>query len=156
MTEQEIKKQEDELGVAYPDMPPEDWRKAFMRRMEGMEALLVEQREHNKKALRSSRTHTVIMLVFVVVFAVGLFVMNATLQSATKDLPAMFQAVTQLTETATKDLDETIAQINALDFGALNDTIKGIAEIPFDALGESIAALQAIIKPLASVMGAFG
>ncbi len=156
MEEQKIKQQEEELGVAYADMPPEDWRKAFMRRMEGVEALLVEQREHNKKALRSSRVHTVIMLIFVVVFAVGLLAMNSTLQNATKDLPAMFQAVTKLTETATKDLNETIAQINALDFGALNDTIKGIAGIPFDALGQSIASLQAIIKPLATMMGTFG
>lgn len=156
MGEQEIRKQEEGQGAAYDDMPPEDWRKAFMRRMEGMEALLVEQREHNKKALRSSRAHTVILIVFVIVFAAGLFAMNATLQSATKDLPAMLQAVTQLTETATKDLDETIAQINALDFGALNDTIKGIAGIPFDALGESISALQDIVKPFAAVMGALG
>lgn len=122
------------------------------QRMERIEALLLEQVEQGKKSLKSSRVHTAVMIVFVVVLAIGLFMMNATFQTATHDLPAMLTSITALTDTATT----AISKVGEIDFTALNDTIKGISTIRFDVLSESIQSLQAIIKPFASFMGAFG
>ena len=47
-------------------------------KLDKIETLLREQQEHNRKMLRSSHTHTVILIIFVVVFAIGLFALNAT------------------------------------------------------------------------------
>ena len=114
------------------------------------ESLLTAQAEHNKKLLRSSRVHTVILLVFVVVFAVGIFAVNGTLASATRELPAMLESITNLTDTAAKE----IGRMDDIDFDALNEAIKGISTIRFDVLNESIKALTDIIKPFAGFMGA--
>ena len=46
MDKQDGKVHREETGIALEDMPPEDWRKAFMRRMESIESLLEEQREY--------------------------------------------------------------------------------------------------------------
>ncbi|MBC5647636.1 hypothetical protein [Christensenella tenuis] len=118
--------------------------------LERIEALLAAQAEHNKKLLRSSRVHTVILLVFVVVFAAGIFAVNGTLASATKELPVMLESITNLTDTAAKE----IGRMDDIDFDALNETIKGISTIRFDVLNESIQALTDIIKPFANFMGA--
>lgn len=129
---------------------------SVLQRMEKIETLMIEQVEQGKKSLKSSRVHTAILLVFVVVFAIGMFVMNVTLKEATRELPSMLTSITQLTDTAAADLDTTIAKLNEIDFSALNDTIKGIASIRFDVLSDSIESLQSIIKPFAGFMGAFG
>ena len=118
--------------------------------LERIEALLAAQAEHNKKLLRSSRVHTVILLVFVVVFAAGIVAVNGTLASATKELPVMLESITNLTDTAAKE----IGRMDDIDFDALNETIKGISTIRFDVLNESIQALTDIIKPFANFMGA--
>lgn len=129
---------------------------SVLRRMEKIEALLTQQVEQGRKSLKASRIHTVVLVIFVAVFAVGVFAMNATLHSATRELPAMLSSITQLTDTAQEDLAATVDKLDELDFTALNETIRGIASIRFDALSESIEALQSIIKPFADFMSAFG
>lgn len=119
--------------------------------LERIEALLAAQAEHNKKLLRSSHVHTAILLVFVVVFAIGIFVIGGTLANATKELPVMLESITKLTDTAAKE----IGRMDDIDFDALNETIKGISTIRFDVLNESIQALTNIIKPFANFMGTF-
>ncbi|MEG1753854.1 MAG: hypothetical protein RR234_08060 [Christensenella sp.] len=107
------------------------------QRMEKIEMLLSEQTVHNKKMLRSSHTHTVIMPVFVAVIIIGLFVLNTTLVEATRELPAMLKSITALTDTATV-------------------TVGELGKIDFDVLNESIKSLETIIRPLAKIVGAFG
>ena len=102
--------------------------------------------------LGSSHTHTVILIIFVVVFAIGLFALNATFSTATQELPAMMRSATELTDTATRE----IGKLEELDIEALNDAIKGISSIRFDVLSQSIEELQKIISPFASFMGNFG
>ncbi|MEG2188728.1 MAG: hypothetical protein RRY08_02775 [Christensenella sp.] len=91
------------------------------QRMEKIEMLLSEQTVHNKKMLRSSHTHTVIMLVFVAVIVIGLFVLNTTLVEATRELPAMLKSITALTDTATVSIKslETIIRPLAEVIGVL-------------------------------------
>ena len=129
---------------------------SVLRRMEKIEALLTQQVEQGRKSLKAARIHTVVLVIFVAVFAVGVFAMNATLHSATRELPAMLSSIAQLTDTAQEDLAATVDKLDELEFTALNETIRGIASIRFDALSESIEALQSIIKPFADFMGAFG
>lgn len=120
--------------------------------MDRIEALLAEQVEHSRKTLRSSRVHTVVLIAFVVIFAIGLVAMNGALSSATKELPAMLTSITGMTDAAAKEID----RLDDIDFDALNKAIEGISTIRFDTLNESIKALTDIIKPFANFMGAFG
>ena len=121
-------------------------------KLDKIETLLREQQAHNRKMLRSSHTHTVILIIFVVVFAIGLFALNATFSTATQELPAMMRSATEITDTATRE----IGKLEELDIEALNDAIKGISSIRFDVLSQSIEELQKIISPFASFMGNFG
>ncbi len=129
---------------------------AIFLKMEKIEALLIEQVEQGKKAHKSARLHTVVLVAFVVVFAIGFFMLDATLKDATRELPTLLASITQLADTADMSLGTTIGKLEEIDFTALNSTIQGIASIKFDALSASIESLQSIIKPFASFMGAFG
>lgn len=129
---------------------------ALLQKMEKIEALLTEQVEQGKRAHQSARLHTIVLVAFVAVFAIGFFVLDATLKDATRELPTLLESITQLADTADMSLGTTIGKLEEIDFTALNATIQGIASIKFDALSNSIESLQSIIKPFATFMGAFG
>ena len=120
-------------------------------RLERIEALLEQQVEIGRKTLRSSRIHTVLLILFAVLLVIGIGVVGTTLSQAAAGLPAALESISGLADTAAVD----IGRLDEFDIAALNEVVEGLASIRFDVLNESIQALTDIIKPFAGFMGAF-
>ncbi len=120
-------------------------------RLERIEALLEQQVELGRKTLRSSRIHTVLLILFAVLLAIGIGVVGTTLSQAAAGLPAALESISGLADTAAVE----IGRLDEFDIAALNEVVEGLASIRFDVLNESIQALTDIIKPFAGFMGAF-
>ena len=120
-------------------------------RLERIEALLEQQVELGRKTLHSSRIHTVLLILFAVLLAIGIGVVGATLSQAAAGLPAALESRSGLADTAAVE----IGRLDEFDIAALNEVVEGLASIRFDVLNESIQALTDIIKPFAGFMGAF-
>jgi hypothetical protein len=120
-------------------------------RLERIEALLEQQVELGRKTLRSSRIHTVLLILFAVLLAIGIGVVGTTLSQAAAGLPAALESISGLADTAAVE----IGRLDEFDIAALNEVVEGLASIRFDVLNESIQALTDIIKPFVGFMGAF-
>lgn len=120
-------------------------------RLERIEALLEQQVEIGRKTLRSSRIHTVLLILFAVLLVIGIGVVGTTLSQAAAGLPAALESISGLADTAAVE----IGRLDEFDIAALNEVVEGLASIRFDVLNESIQALTDIIKPFAGFMGAF-
>ena len=120
-------------------------------RLERIEALLEQQVEIGRKTLRSSRIHTVLLILFAVLLVIGIGVVGTTLSQAAAGLPAALESISGLADTAAVE----IGRLDEFDIAALNEVVEGLASIRFDVLNESIQALTVIIKPFAGFMGAF-
>lgn len=124
---------------------------ALMARLERMEALLEKQAEYGKKTARSRALNTLLTLALVVVFAAGLFALNSTLSTATRELPQLITTTTQSVE----QLQLTLQDISQIDFAAMNTAIEGISDgvdkMNFDALNESIEDLNRVVGALGSI-----
>ena len=120
-------------------------------RLERIEALLEQQVEIGRKTLRSSRIHTVLLILFAVLLVIGIGVVGTTLSQAAAGLPAALESISGLADTAAVE----IGRLDEFDIAALNEVVEGLASIRFDVLNESIQALTDIIKPFAGFIGAF-
>ena len=120
-------------------------------RLERIEALLEQQVEIGRKTLRSSRIHTVLLILFAVLLVIGIGVVGTTLSQAAAGLPAALESISGFADTAAVE----IGRLDEFDIAALNEVVEGLASIRFDVLNESIQALTDIIKPFAGFMGAF-
>ena len=120
-------------------------------RLERIEALLEPPVEIGRKTLRSSRIHTVLLMLFAVLLVSGIGVVGTTLSQAAAGLPAALESISGLADTAAVE----IGRLDEFDIAALNEVVEGLASIRFDVLNESIQALTDIIKPFAGFMGAF-
>lgn len=118
--------------------------------------LLEEQRTLAKRTRAFHTRITVLVLALVVVFGVGLFALNSTLSRVTQDVPKLVTEATQSLEQA----QQTLTEIDKVDFGAMNEAIQGIAEgvdaINFETLNNSIKDLNTVVEALSKVVRFFG
>ncbi|MEG0586145.1 MAG: hypothetical protein RR504_07135 [Christensenellaceae bacterium] len=148
-----IKKTENVLDVVDERTHEVKRMDDILKRMEGVEALLVEQRTHNKKMRKASTLHSILLCVFVAIFAVGIFMLNGIVRTALSNVPTLIESATQLVDTTANDLDAVLKGIEAINFKGLNKTINGIGNIDFASLNTSINSLQAVVEPLGKMMG---
>ena len=64
-------------------------------RLERIEALLEQQVEIGRKTLRSSRIHTVLLILFAVLLVIGIGVVGTTLSQAAAGLPAALESISR-------------------------------------------------------------
>ncbi len=110
--------------------------------LERIEQLLIDQAKYNKKMLRSSHARTFGVIAFVIVFAV---IGIAFYQIVAKEMPTINELISnanQLVQTAETDLNQVLADVNEIDFKAVNDAITGISEIDFEGINDSIKGLS--------------
>ena len=125
------------------------------QRLANVEELLNQQLEVSKKIAKHRGTLSFLMLCLVLVFAAGLFALNFTAATVTRDLPQLIET----TNESAQQLDETLKDISGLDFESMNSAIadldKGISAIDFEALNSAIVELKKATEGLARLTSIF-
>lgn len=120
-----------------------------------METLLQKQLEQSQKIARHRGIMSLLMLLLVVVFGVGLFALNNTVASATEELPQLIES----TNESVQQLKTTLEDISSLDFESINDAIKemdeGLGAVDFEALNDAILDLQTAADGLSRLANLF-
>lgn len=119
----------------------EEMSEKQLKHLENIEELLQQQLKQNVKIRRASVVRTIAMIVLVVVVAVALFFFYNMIKEAIAGLPDLVAHADTLVNDASKDLQDVIAKLNAIDFDGINTVINGAAKINFDALNNSIQGL---------------
>ncbi len=164
--------------VTTDDAKNQNVMDVILKRMEGIEALLVEQRKHNTSIRRGNVVRNILLIVFVAVIAVSCFFLVTTIQGVAKDIPALIESLTAfsdiatkdlpglidsfktLSDTATQDIHGVLSGISSIDFGGLNTAINGVADgisaIDFKGIADSVNSLKQAAQGLSGFMGMFG
>lgn len=129
---------------------------ALLEKLASMENLLREQAEYTKKAAKSRKWTIISILALVVVFAVGLFWLNTTVASTTRQVPALIETM----NSSAGQLQQTLRLFETLDMDAMNSAIRemetGLGNVNFEALNQSIVDLQKVAEGLREFMSIFG
>ena len=131
----------------------------LLKRLEVMEKLLEEQRaerqEQAKKDRQYKRIITGLLSCLVIVLAVGMYSLNHTVTTVTKDLPYLITTATE----SMAGIQTVVEDVNSIDFEGLNNTISGMEEgigaIDFETLNKSIEDLQKVVESLSNVTSIF-
>lgn len=131
----------------------------LLKRLDRVEGLLQLQTRQNKKVGRSKAVQTFLLLCLVVVFGIGLFSLNVTVNTATKDIPKLVQDADKMVQETSGQLEVILQDIRSVDFESLNNTIHGLEEgvnsVDFEAMNDSILELQQVVESLARVTSLF-
>lgn len=114
--------------------------------MKRIEELLEAQSTQNKKILRSSRLHNVLLAIIAASFVIMGFVFYGAVQTLTRGIPGLVtsaQALITNTDHAVADVTE---KVDELDIDSLNDSIKGISSINYKGLNTSIGGLASAVE----------
>lgn len=141
--------------TAPPATPAEPGMNQLLARLDSIEKLLQDQQKFNEKTARSRRTTTFLMVCLALILAGGMFWLNLTLSTSTKELPVLIESTTQ----AARQLRVTLEEISAIDFKTLNSTIgeieTSLGAIDFEALNKSIVDLQQVVEKMRKFMDIF-
>lgn len=96
---------------------------AVLEKLDAIQKLLEEQ---SKKGSRQKMLQTVLLLCMVVVLAVGLFMLNHTVNKATEGLPELIETTTRTVQESGEKLDTLLEDMNSVDFDALNQSIEDL------------------------------
>jgi uncharacterized membrane protein len=121
-----------------------------------IEELLRRQNQTSEKTLQQAKVRTILCIVAVAVIVIGLLASYMLLEQRTRGIDDLIASTSELVEVVKQDTNSIMGQLLGIDFKTLQEGLEGIASISFDALNESIEALQKIIEPFANFMGMFG
>lgn len=114
--------------------------------MKRIEELLETQGELNKKILRSSRLHNVLLAIIAAVFVVMGVVFYGAIQALTRGIPGLVTSAQALITNTDHAVADVTGKVDELDIDALNDSIQGISSINYKGLNTSIGGLASAVE----------
>ncbi len=151
-TVEEIKKEVDSLKSESDNSKTDE----LIQRLSTMEDLMRQQIDQNKKLNKSRSIMSGLMAALVLVVAIGMYQLNATVVKTTDELPELMETASDSME----QLESTLEDVSSIDFENLNDAISemedGLADVDFEKLNQSIEDLQVVVERMRSFLDFFG